>query len=190
MVIVLDAGHGGADRGAIGNGITEAAYVLALQDEVASALAIVGLEAHLIRADDTDPPFAERADRAHALGATLAISLHCNANVNQAVHGLEVYHLLHADARTRALAVGIMRRAPAALWRPAWVPVVAQPNPSDPKTAYLARARNVMARYDCPVVLVELGFLSNEGDALALNAVDVRRGLCLAIAGACLDFAR
>lgn len=93
--IVIDAGHGGKDPGAVGpSGLLEKDIVLSmallLADEVKSKL---GWEVVLTRNDDTFIPLEERTALANKVGADLFVSLHVNASSNSAVHGVETYYL-------------------------------------------------------------------------------------------------
>ena len=93
--IVIDAGHGGKDPGAIGpSGLQEKDIVLSmallLADEVKSKL---GWEVVLTRTDDTFIPLEERTAIANKVGADLFVSLHVNASANAAAHGIETYYL-------------------------------------------------------------------------------------------------
>jgi N-acetylmuramoyl-L-alanine amidase len=93
--IVIDAGHGGKDPGAIGpSGLLEKDIVLSmallLAEEVKSKL---GWEVVLTRNDDTFIPLEERTAIANKVGADLFVSLHVNASSNAAVHGIETYYL-------------------------------------------------------------------------------------------------
>ena len=93
--IVIDAGHGGKDPGAIGpSGLQEKDIVLSmallLADEVKSKL---GWEVVMTRVDDTFIPLEERTAIANKVGADLFVSLHVNASANAAAHGIETYYL-------------------------------------------------------------------------------------------------
>lgn len=93
--IVIDAGHGGKDPGAIGfSGVQEKDIVLSmaflLAEEVKTDL---GWEVVLTRSDDTFIPLEERTAIANKIGADLFLSLHANASPNAAVHGIETYYL-------------------------------------------------------------------------------------------------
>ena len=93
--IVIDAGHGGKDPGAIGpSGLLEKDIVLSmallLAEEVKSKL---GWDVVLTRNDDTFIPLEERTALANKVGADLFVSLHVNASPNAAAHGIETYYL-------------------------------------------------------------------------------------------------
>lgn len=93
--IVVDAGHGGKDPGAIGaNGLMEKVVTLAM----AKALAVrleeeLGCEVILTRKTDIFIPLEERTAIANKVGADLFISIHANASVNRSAQGVETYYL-------------------------------------------------------------------------------------------------
>jgi N-acetylmuramoyl-L-alanine amidase len=93
--IVIDAGHGGKDPGAIGrNGLREKDVVLKLANLVAER---VKQELHcqvvLTRRSDVFLPLEKRTAIANMKGADLFISLHANAHKNRKLQGLETYIL-------------------------------------------------------------------------------------------------
>ena len=93
--IVVDAGHGGRDPGAIGPGGTyEKDVTLALAKKLARELkALLGCEVILTRDRDVYLPLEERTAIANKVGADLFISLHANANKSSNPYGIETYYL-------------------------------------------------------------------------------------------------
>ena len=93
--IVVDAGHGGKDPGAVGpNGVLEKDVVLDLARELARQLrSELGCEVILTRDKDVFLPLEERTAIANRVGADLFISLHVNASPNRKVYGTETYYL-------------------------------------------------------------------------------------------------
>lgn len=103
-VVVIDAGHGGRDLGAVGpTGTREKDVALgiarALRDELAR---FPGLEVHMTRDSDELVPLWERGERATTWKGDrpgLFISIHANALPRQrSTRGFETYFL--SDART------------------------------------------------------------------------------------------
>ena len=93
--IVVDAGHGGKDPGAIGaNGLMEKVVTLAMAKELAARLEEeLGCEVILTRKTDIFIPLEERTAIANKVGADLFISIHANASVNRSAQGVETYYL-------------------------------------------------------------------------------------------------
>ena len=97
--IIIDAGHGGKDPGAIGRtGIKEKDVVLDISMRLYKELKARGYNVHLTRKDDTFISLAKRTEIASNLNADLFISVHANANTTRSVHGLEIYTLKDLDA--------------------------------------------------------------------------------------------
>jgi len=96
-LVVIDAGHGGRDPGAIGrSGTLEKQITL----EIARLIEIFAwgdpkIEVVLTRRRDITIPLRERIDLANRLGAAVYVSIHANAHMNPAVQGLET--LIHSS---------------------------------------------------------------------------------------------
>lgn len=99
--IVIDAGHGGKDPGAIGKGgLQEKDVVLKIVNGLKESLARLGAEIIMTRSDDTFIPLEERAAIANTKEADIFISVHANASFNRKARGVETYFLnLTNDAR-------------------------------------------------------------------------------------------
>lgn len=94
--VVIDAGHGGHDTGAIGpTGIKEKDITLALAKLVKAKLAIELPEVEVIMTRDDDRTLAlqDRTNTANSAAADLFISIHCNASPLRRVRGVETYYL-------------------------------------------------------------------------------------------------
>ncbi len=93
--IVVDAGHGGKDPGAVGpSGLLEKDVTLELAKELAVELRrLLGCEVILTRSTDVYLPLEERTAIANKVGADLFISLHANANKSRDAFGIETYYL-------------------------------------------------------------------------------------------------
>jgi N-acetylmuramoyl-L-alanine amidase len=76
--IVVDAGHGGSESGAVGRGITEKHLNLDVAELVVERLEDLGISAQLTRTWDYRLPIKTRADIAAALAPDLFISVHHN----------------------------------------------------------------------------------------------------------------
>ncbi len=92
--IVIDAGHGGHDTGAIGKGGTrEKTIALGVALKLKKALEDKSYDVVLTREDDTFVALEERARFANRNKGDLFISLHCNAAENRKLSGVETYTL-------------------------------------------------------------------------------------------------
>jgi N-acetylmuramoyl-L-alanine amidase len=98
--VVVDAGHGGHDTGAIGRGGTrEKDVALAIAHRLREVLGRAGLEVILTREDDTFVPLEERARRANEAKGDLFVSIHCNSAPGRRLRGIETYSLNTASDR-------------------------------------------------------------------------------------------
>ena len=91
--IVIDAGHGGHDPGAHGNGINEAELTLDVATRLQKLLASAGVEVVMTRDNDVYIPLEERTAIANREGADLFLSIHANASRNTQARGVETYFL-------------------------------------------------------------------------------------------------
>ncbi len=92
--IVIDAGHGGNDPGAIGkSGLREKDVNLDITTRLVKLLKQQGVEVVTTRSTDKFIPLEERAKIANKLGADLFVSIHANANRARSLNGFEVYYL-------------------------------------------------------------------------------------------------
>lgn len=89
-IVVVDAGHGGRDSGAVGpNGLREKDVALKVARLLGGLLA-GACDVRYTRADDRFLELHERAAIANKAGADLFISIHCNSAANPA-SGFEVF---------------------------------------------------------------------------------------------------
>lgn len=93
--VVLDAGHGGKDPGAVGRYSQEKNLNLALTLEVGRLLKKQYPDVNVVYTRSTDVfiPLQERADIANKNNADLFISIHTNASENKASKGVETFIL-------------------------------------------------------------------------------------------------
>ncbi len=92
--VIIDAGHGGNDPGAIGrNGLREKDVNLDIARRLSSLLKEEGVQATLTRSRDNFVPLSSRVSIANRSGADLFISIHSNANRSRSLCGFEVYYV-------------------------------------------------------------------------------------------------
>ncbi len=96
--IVIDAGHGGRDPGAIGSrGTREKDVALSVALKLGNYMkqdpTLSHIEITYTRTDDTFIPLQERGQIANRARADLFVSIHANANRNRHAHGTEIYFL-------------------------------------------------------------------------------------------------
>lgn len=106
-VVVLDAGHGGQDEGAIGpTGLREKDLVLDVTRRVARRLVKQGLRVILTRRDDRFLSLEQRTAVANDAHADLFLSIHANASTSRSPRGVETYFasLESSDEESQRLA--------------------------------------------------------------------------------------
>lgn len=172
--VVLDAGHGGRDPGAIAcTGMFEKDVTLPVTHMVRRRLQAGNVRVTLTRADDRFLELDERADIANRAGADLFVSIHADSCPNRRVSGHTLYVARGAGAPCVVAAHCVSRRMQAA-----------------GVTSRGVRRANyrVLVRTTCPAVLVELGYLSNPWEARLLASDAHRRAVANALADGILDF--
>ncbi|MHC1733774.1 MAG: N-acetylmuramoyl-L-alanine amidase [Bacteroidales bacterium] len=94
-VVVIDAGHGGKDPGAVGSKAREKNINLAVALKTGKYIRDNMKDVKVIytRDDDTYPGLAERAEVANRNKADLFISIHSNALTDKRLYGAETYVL-------------------------------------------------------------------------------------------------
>jgi N-acetylmuramoyl-L-alanine amidase len=93
--VVIDAGHGGTDPGAIGpTGLKESEVTLDVARRLADRLAVrYGFQVALTRDSDVFVPLEQRASHANGTTADLFVSIHCNAANNREARGISTFAL-------------------------------------------------------------------------------------------------
>jgi N-acetylmuramoyl-L-alanine amidase len=157
--IVIDPGHGGAERGVTVGDVSEADLMWDLARRLEGQMLATGTEALLSRGPDRCPGEAERARFANEAGADLFLSLHVDRNPSPHAQGVAAFHFGTGNGSTstvgEALAGFIQRELKA---RTGLVDCGAHPKSWDSLR---------MTR--CPAVRVEVGYLTNASDRAKLT---------------------
>ena len=173
-IICIDPGHGGKDPGATGGGVQEKAVVLNVAKKIGAFLEARGCTVMLTRETDVFVELSDRARMANSAKADLYVSIHCNSvRDNARATGMEVYHYTHAlEASKRAARVIYDKLLPVCGLRGRGV-----------KSQDLA----VLRETAMPAVLVELGFVSNDGDCAKLVSDEWQERAADAIAAGIME---
>ena len=104
--ILIDAGHGGKDPGALSKrGVKEKNVVLDIAIRVKNTLQQHGFKVKMTRQSDVFLTLQERTKLASHGKTDLFVSIHANANHSRWIEGFEVYYLTESvDDNARALA--------------------------------------------------------------------------------------
>jgi len=108
-LVVIDAGHGGHDSGAIGGDQYEKTLVLQIAKKVKNSLQNRGYRVYLTRDGDRFLKLSQRTHIADVKNAKVFVSIHANAaptkNRYRAAHGIETYFLQKTrDAKSQRIA--------------------------------------------------------------------------------------
>jgi len=107
-VIVIDAGHGGHDTGAIGGGKREKDLVLQIAKRVERQLKKRGFRVYLTRSTDKFLKLTQRTHIADRKNARIFVSIHANSvprSKRHRVHGIETFYLQKTrDAKSQRIA--------------------------------------------------------------------------------------
>jgi len=108
-VVVIDAGHGGHDSGALGEGKREKDLVLQITKKLYKEFRSEGYDVYLTRSSDTFLKLGQRTRIADKKDAKVFISIHANAIANKSkfnkVEGVETYFLQKTrDAKSQRIA--------------------------------------------------------------------------------------
>ena len=213
--IVIDAGHGGHDPGAHGNGINEAELTLDVAQRLQTLLEKQpGFEVVMTRDTDEFIPLQERTAIANREGADLFLSIHANASRNVQAHGIETYFLNFA---TNPEAEAVAARENAASGQamhslPDIVKAIALNNKINESRDFAAAVQKSMVKHlnsknhsvrdlgvkqapfvvligaTMPSVLAEISFLTNKQDGTQLKAQAYRQQIAQALFEAILNY--
>lgn len=177
VVVVIDAGHGGEDPGAISRlGNLEKHLTLTMARLVATeALKHPELHVILTRNDDRFVELADRAAKAREVKAALFVSLHANAYSDPSVRGVETFvdEKAAPGSKSETLAACLQRHVLAA---------------TGSKDRGVRRAPLYLSRLTIPAALVEMGFMSHAEENALLHKPEVQRKIAAAIVAAIAEF--
>ena len=181
-IIVLDAGHGGADGGASGpDGTRECDLNLAITLKTDAVLGLLGEETLLLRSTDTDlsssnaksisqkkvSDIRRRVELTNSQPGAILVSIHCNTYSQEKYHGAQVFYTGGAKEFGETMQLALK-------------------NGVDPANARMAKAVSpdvyLMNHIKVPGILVECGFLTNQEELTNLKDPDYQTRLAVTIA--------
>lgn len=193
--VVLDAGHGGDEPGAIGpSGLTEKEVNQSVVDHATRMLTDAGLEVARTRTRDYRVTLATRAEIATSLQPLAFVSVHHNAepDAQWPRPGTETYYQIGSDDSKRLSAL-IFEEVVAALSRFEGVTWVAD---TDAGAKYRVNSRGgdyygILRRpVGVPSVLAELAFVTNPEEEALLRTEEARKAEGVAVARGILRYLR
>ncbi len=168
-VILVDAGHGGRDPGAVANGVQEKDVVLPISLILGQTLQTMGYTVYYTRTNDVDIDLEPRVALAERVNADIFVSIHANslASLNSSVNGVETFHA-RGSTVGRELASYVQSQ------------IIASTGATDRKVK--AAGFYVIARTSMPAILVETGFVTNPREAANLSNPNYQKQMAEAIA--------
>ena len=185
-LVVVDAGHGGHDGGAVANGVIEKNLSLDIANRLKKELQAAGLRVVMSRTDDSFLSLDERAALASTHQAAAFVSVHLNTDgAGSGAEGIETYFAeSHAlSARQLAPAGSSQRHAEgsSAEFASAVQHLVCTATKAENRGTK-ARDYAVVARAVCPAILVECGFITSPSESARLKQTDYRDKIANGIA--------
>jgi N-acetylmuramoyl-L-alanine amidase len=164
--IVIDAGHGGHDRGGgPGQRIPEKPYALDVAQRLNRVLRSAGYRTVMTRNGDYFVTLSRRCAVANNTRNAVFVSIHFNSGQREGANGIETYYY---SGKSASLAAAIHPR------------VVRAAGTEDRRVR--KRGFYVLRRTNCPSVLCELGFLTNRAEARKILTASHRQRLAEAVA--------
>ena len=191
--IMIDAGHGGSDPGAVNGTHKEKVYTLQIAKRLQTQLEKLGFRVIMTRTGDTYPTLQDRAALCKKYKPDLYISIHCNSAASKTPAGIETYRAVPVggtetkgskvktakqsaneyDANSSRLAFEIHKG------------MVTATGGTDRGTRH--QAIYVIGNATCPAVLVEVGYLSNAAELKKISSPDYQNkivsGILAGLAG-------
>lgn len=169
-IVVLDAGHGGVDPGAVKSGVQEKDINFKMVNTyLKSAFHNSDIKVYFTRDSDVLIDLYARAAFSEEVGADLFISFHCNANNSSSVTGTEVFYSDVNNSTTKSglssskLAKKLVDNISSAI---------------NTKNRGISSAGFVVVKYNTvPAVLIEFGFMTNSSELSKItNATYQQKG--------------
>lgn len=184
--LVLDAGHGGVDGGAISDtGLKESDINLQIALKTEALAHFLGVDTVMTRETDTDNSedkaysehdnLIQRAKLANSTENAVLISIHQNKFPSAVVSGAEVMYSDNDDSKALGLLtqdnlVALLDTSNRRVARPA------------PKELLLTSS------VECPTILVECGFMSNPQEAQRLASNEYQLKIAAILAGSYIQY--
>ena len=171
-VIVIDAGHGGHDRGGMpGQRVPEKAYALDVAKRLDSVLRNAGFRTVMTRKGDYFVTLQDRCNISNAQSRAVFVSIHFNGARNSDATGIETYYYRGRDSVM--LADRIFRKLVSSTGSPA--------------RFVRSRPLYVLSHSRHPAVLCELGFLTSRYEASRIATTAYRQRLAEAVGSAIIS---
>lgn len=172
--IVLDAGHGGSDYGAIREGINEKDITFDVTQRVNAILRSKGYLTALTRSDDTFVSLEDRVAFSEQEAPQIFVSIHVNSAVSKDPNGIET-HYYHEESKELA---EIIHKH------------MTKEFPKSNDRGLFKSKFYVINHTTVPAILCEIGFLSNDAERNELITDSRKQRTAKAIAAGVMEYLR
>lgn len=149
--VVIDAGHGGTDYGAIRNGINEKDITLDVSKRVEALLKKQGYQVTMTRTNDIYVSLADRVAISEKVAPDIFVSIHVNSSTRPEITGIET-HYYHQESLNLAQTVHSS---------------LASAIKSNNRGLFKSKFY-VINHTTSPAILIEIGFISNDNERAQL----------------------
>ncbi len=171
-LVVVDAGHGGHDGGAVAHGVIEKNLSLDIAGRLKKELEAAGLRVVMTRSGDRFLSLDERAALAGTHEAAAFVSVHLNTDgEGSGAEGIETYYAESKALSARQL--GGQQAGDGAGFADMVQRMVCAVTKAENRGTK-ARDYAVVARAACPAVLVECGFITSAREVVRLKEAGYR----------------
>ena len=154
--VVIDAGHGGADSGAVGGGVFEKNINLDVARMVQEKLMKKNIYVYMTRTKDTTLSLEDRVNYSNEINPDIFVSIHTNSTVKEDTYGLETHYF---KENSYNLAQVVHSNFASSKNVKKW----------DTMDRGVFKSRfYVINHTEAPAILIEMGFISNSDERARL----------------------
>lgn len=184
--VIIDAGHGGIDGGAVScTGVLESQINLEIALRLDDLMHFLGYDTEMIRRSDisvytegssiASKKVSDLKQRVKLVNETengLLVSIHQNHFADSRYYGAQVFYTKDSEDLASRMQASFVQTL----------------NPGSNRKSKKSEGVYLMEHIDCPGVLVECGFLSNPEEEAKLRDGDYQKKLCCVIAAAVSNY--
>lgn len=169
--IVIDAGHGGQEPGAVRAGIYEKDITIDIAKRVRKYLQRAGIEVIMTREDDESVSLKQRTEITNVETPNAFVSIHVNSSENSGVTGLETYYY---TPQSKELAKSVHLKIANYI--------------NSPDRGIRTARFYVIRNTETPAILAEIGYLSNDAERNEILSEERKNTTAKAIAEGIINY--